>query len=448
MNEGFAAEGAPTPNNLPPQEEFAADTATTLGERRPRLLVFSTLFPHPGQPSAGLFIRERMFRVGMVLPITVVAPVPWFPLQSLIRLFRPHFRPAAPKHEVQHGIEVWHPRFLSVPGAFKWLDGLLMALGSFSTMRRLKRGFRFDIIDAHFGYPDGYAATLLGSWLDVPVTVTLRGTEVPHSRQPKLRPRLIRALERAVRLFSVSQSLKDHAVSLGIDERKTSVVGNGVDTVRFARRDRTAVRRSLDIDESTRVIVSVGALTERKGFHRVIELLPRLRIRFPDLLYLVIGGAGPEGDWGPQLRQLASSLGVSDCVRFLGVVRPDDLSEPLSAADLFVLATRNEGWANVFLEAMCCGLPVVATDVGGNAEVVCREEVGTIVPFGDPDALLRAIDDGLSRSWDREAIVAYARENEWSRRVATLVSEFGNVFDNARADRLRHTQGQEVRQIA
>jgi len=103
----------------------------------------------------------------------------------------------------------------------------------------------------------------------------------------------------------------------------------------------------------------------------------------------------------------------------------------LSASDIFVLATRNEGWANVFLEAMACGLPVVTTDVGGNAEVVCREELGSIVPFGDAAALQQALSDALSKDWDRTAILDYARDNQWDRRVAQLCHVLGSLIDGA-----------------
>ena len=108
-------------------------------DREPRILVFSSLFPNPGQPTAGLFIRERMFRVGNRLPLVVVAPVPWFPGQSLLRKWRPHFRPKTPSREVQAGYQVYHPRFFSVPGAFKWLDGVFMALGSWLSLFLLGR---------------------------------------------------------------------------------------------------------------------------------------------------------------------------------------------------------------------------------------------------------------------------------------------------------------------
>ena len=128
----------------------------------PHVVVLSSLFPSARQPGAGLFIRERMFRVGRHLPLAVVAPAPWFPLQSLLRRFRPGFRAGAPMHERQQGIDVWFPRFLSVPGALKQFDGLAMALGAWPRLRRLRREGRLDLIDAHFAYPDGYAATLLG----------------------------------------------------------------------------------------------------------------------------------------------------------------------------------------------------------------------------------------------------------------------------------------------
>lgn len=394
----------------------------------PHIVVFSTLFPNSAQPQAGVFIRERMFRVGAQLPLTVVAPVPWFPFQSLLRLIRPHFRPDVPRVEVQQGVTVLHPRFLSVPGLFKNLDGVLLALGARGTLARLRREGKLDVLDAHFGYPDGHAASLLARWLRVPFTITLRGTETRHARTPGLRERLHAALERADRVFSVSSSLADIAAGLGIARDKLQVVGNGVDTRKFHPVDRDEARRSLGIPADATVLISVGGLTERKGFHRVIELLPALRREVPKLQLLVIGGASAEGDWGPQLRQQVRELGLEDCVRFLGTMPPAALKQPLSAADVFVLATRNEGWANVFLEAMACRLPVVTTDVGGNREVVCRDELGTVVPFGDAAALQTALSAALARDWDRDAILAYARDNEWDGRVAALVAAFRALY--------------------
>jgi len=410
--------------------------ATSISKKAnsPHVVVLSSLFPNGAEPRAGLFIRERMFRVGAVLPLAVVAPKPWFPLQGLLRRWRPGFRPATAPHERQSGFDVWFPRFLSFPGALKGLDGFFMALGALPRFWQLKRAGRLDLIDAHFGYPDGYAATMLGRWLNVPVTITLRGTEQRHAQDAALAPRLALALQRATRLIAVSQSLRRIAIRLGVAEEKVLVVGNGVDLQKFSPVGRAAARRSLGLPESGPVLVTVGGLVERKGFHRVIELLPELRKQFPGLVYLVVGGPSPEGDMGAELKRQVAELGLVDAVRFMGPLAPERLREPLSAAEVFVLSTRNEGWANVFLEAMACGIPVVTTDVGGNSEVVCRPELGTVVPFGNADRLQAAIEQGLQTHWDAQVIRRYAEDNTWDQRVEELVDLFRHLHLQFRGD--------------
>jgi teichuronic acid biosynthesis glycosyltransferase TuaC len=397
-------------------------------ESKPHVVVLSSLFPSAVQPGAGLFVRERVFRVGARMGLSVLAPSAWFPMQGFLRKIRPGARPGAPRREVQRGFDVWYPRFLAIPLILRRLDGLAMALGALFRMRQLKREGRLDIIDAHFGYPDGYAAGLLGRWLGVPVTVTLRGTEDRHAADPVLRPLLAKALLRVDRVFSVSESLRQLALSLGVDPARTRVIGNGVDIARFYPLPSAECRVALKLPADAPVLVTVGGLVERKGFHRVMELLPDLRREFPGLQYLVVGGPSPEGDWTERLKQLCHDLGLDDCVHFAGPVAPDALRQYLSAADVFVLSTRNEGWANVFLEAMACGLPVVTTNVGGNAEVVCRDELGTVVPFNQPDALRDAIRQALQLPWDRAHIREYAESNIWDRRVDDLEQEFRKLL--------------------
>ena len=411
----------------------------------PRLMVYSSLFPSEVQPGAGLFIRERLFRVGRKLPIVVVSPRPWFPGQGLIRRWRPGYRPMPARQEIQDGVEVHYPRFFALPGVLRQWDGFFMALGSWRTVRRLKRRLGVNLIDAHFAYPDGYAAGLLGRWLGLPMTLTLRGTELPHSRNLRLRSRLVKALRAARRVFTVSESLRQLALRLGAVPGDTRVVGNGVDSEKFQPRARSEARHRLGLPEGAQVLISVGALVERKGFHRVLEILPQLVQQHPQLHYLIVGGASPEGNREAELRSQVAALGLEERVHFLGALAPAELAWPLSAADVFVLATRNEGWANVFLEAMACGLPVVTTDVGGNAEVVCRGELGMVVPFGDAAALERALERALATTWDRAAIRGYAEANTWERRVDTLVAEFQAVCREGRAS---HTPATAPRRAA
>ena len=398
----------------------------THGDRaRPRVLVLSSLFPSAEEPLAGLFIRERMLRVAQRLPVSIVAPVPWFPLQGIIRRVRPHFRLTRPVDGIEDGVAVARPCYPSLPGPIL-LDGWGMAVGAGPVVRRtLANAAGPWIIDAHFAYPDGYAAYLLARRHGVPYTVTLRGTEVRHARMPAIRRRISLTMRSAARVFAVSDSLRQVGVGLGAEPARAIVVPNGVDTNRFRPLPRDEARRRLGIPPDARVLVTVGGLVRRKGFHRVIDRMAGLRARHGNVMYLVVGGASREGDDGPELRARAAGLG--DAVRFLGALPPDELRLPLSAADVFVLASANEGWANVLLESMACGTPVVASDVGGNREVVADPSVGTVFPLDDESALDAALDRALRRSWDRDTILAYAGRNSWQARVDTLVAEFEAV---------------------
>jgi teichuronic acid biosynthesis glycosyltransferase TuaC len=390
----------------------------------PAIVTLSSLFPNAAEPGAGAFVRERMFRVAQHLPLAVVAPRPWFPGQSLIRLRSPGYRPEALPFEVMQGIEVYRPRFLAAPGVGRVLDAMSLARAALPELSRLKAAGRLDVLDAHFAWPDGVAAAWLGRRLGVPVSVTLRGTEVPLARHRGRCARMVAALSEVDLVLSVAGALLEHVCTLGARPRFSEVVGNGVDVERFRLESRVAARERLGIPLDAPVLIGVGGLCERKGFHRMLEVLPALRARWPGLRYLIAGGASGEGDWGPQLRAQVAALGLGEQVHFLGRVPADELRWPLSAADVFVLATRNEGWANVFLEAMACGLPVVTTDVGGNREVIAHAGLGTVVPFGQAAALQAAVDAALAKEWQHAAIRAHAEANSWEGRVARLVELF------------------------
>lgn len=395
---------------------------------RPRLVVFTRVYPNAAQPNLGLFVRERMRRVAEHLDLVVVAPAPWFPLQGLLGRLRPHSRPMPPRFEEHDGIAVYHPRFFCFPGVLKWTDGFFQALGSLPLLRRLKREFGFDLIDAHFIYPDGVAARWLSRWLGRPYTITLRGSLTRFADSRLHRRQIDRALNDAARVFSVADALRQDAIDWGQSPDHVQVIGNGADLARFHPEDRTQARRRLGLPEQARLLISVGGLTERKGFHRVIATLPELLQQHPDLHFVIAGGATPEGNNEHELRQQVQELGLEGRVWFLGQVAPDELRLVYSAGDLFVLATRFEGWANVFLEASACGLPIVTTRVGGNAEVVNSEKVGLVVPFGDHDALRDALLEALRREWDHDAILAHARANAWEARIPRLVAEFEAIM--------------------
>lgn len=372
-------------------------------ERKIKLLVFSTVFPNAAQPHHGVFVRERMRGLPPEAEVQVVAPTPWFPFVSGLR---PGFRPVVPREEIQDGVRVLHPKYLSIPGILKCLDGVFLFLSTLPALIRLRKSFPFEAIDAHFIYPEGLAAVLHGRVFRVPVLITLRGMLPLLVRYRLRRPQLRFALKRAARLIAVSGSLERDARALGAD--RVRVIENGIDPQLFAPIDRIEARRALGLPEDGPLLVSVGTLAPRKGFHLVMEAMAGLR---PDLRFAIVGGPGAEGAMESELRALAAKLGIEDRVIFAGPRGRSELAAWYSAADLFVLASGHEGCPNVVLEALACGTPVVATPVGNVPELVGQD--GIVVERQVPN-LAAAIQEALSRDWDQDAIRARIEPRTWA----------------------------------
>ena len=405
--------------------------------RGPHIGVLSSQFPSSVQPELGLSVRERMLRVARRLPLFVVSPTPWVPLEDWIRQnLNPAFRPSMPEYEEQQGIPIWFPRFMTVPGldVLRLLDGRAMARGAYSRFAALHSAGRLDLIDAHAAYPDGYAGVLLGRWLGVPVTITLHGGEFVCARSSGRVQKLREAFRGAARIFAVSESLRQFALELGVSEDRVEVVGNGVDAECFRPRDRNAAREALGISPTAPVLISsdAGQSSGDKGYKRLIEALPTLSERWPGLVCLLVGSSSLNKSRRVALDALIERLNVKETVRFLDDLPPDELPGPLSAADVFVFDAHHESPVTALIEAMACGLPIVAFDAGANREIVCRPELGELVPFGDPSALKTAIDLALSRTWDRVTIRRHGESYHWDGRVNRLCRAFTEAVTGRR----------------
>ena len=372
-----------------------------------RVLTVSTIFPSSVMPGQGVFVKQRAAHLPDDIEVEVWRPRPWFPL---IGLGRRHQAGGFPAQEVIDGLSVRDLRFFYTPGVFKQHDSRFLAK---RLLRELKRLDRLpDLIDAHFAYPTGHAAVLAGRELGIPVTITLRGTITSYRGDARVE-KMREALLGARRVMSVSASLADVAREIAGPDLAVDVIPNGIDTAVFGPGDRTEARRKLGIDADAQVLLTVGGLVPRKGAHRVIAAMPELLAGHPSALYLFVGGGGVEGDYGTEVRKLIADKGCEEQVKLVGEVAHDSLVDYYRAADLFVLATSNEGWANVIQEALACGTPVVATDVGGNREVVGDARHGILVPLDDGPALQSALRQGLESRWDHEAIATWGRRRGW-----------------------------------
>jgi glycosyltransferase involved in cell wall biosynthesis len=262
---------------------------------------------------------------------------------------------------------------------------------------------------------------MLGRRFNRPVAVTARGSDINLiARFAGPRKQILWAAEHAAANITVSRALKDAMVEIGVPAARIGVLRNGVDLTMFHPVGRVAARQRLGFARPT--LISVGNLLMAKGHDLVIRAL----LELPGVA-LVIVGAGPAR---AALEALARSVGVADRVRLLGERPHAELAELYSAADLLVLASEREGWPNVLLEAMACGTPVVASNVGGVGEIVTAPEAGHILPDRTPQAIVDAVKALLAAPPERAATRAYAEKFGWDETTDGQIRVFTEAIEH------------------
>jgi glycosyltransferase involved in cell wall biosynthesis len=380
-----------------------------------RLLLITTLYPNAVQQRHGIFVETRLRQLLATgeVEAEVIAPVPWFPFSGSHFGEYGRYR-QVPAREQRHGVTVHHPRYLVIPKVGMLLTPFFLALSLWLTVARLRRqGLRYDLVDGHYYYPDGVAIALLARVLGRPFTVTARGTDInliPKHRLP--RRMILWASRRAAASIAVCRALKDEMVALGAEADKIHVLRNGVDLTLFHPLPREACRQRHGLRRTT--LLSVGHLIERKGHDHVIDALAEL----PDAELMIAG----DGEEQPALEAQVQRRRLGDRVHFLGALSQDQLASVYSAADILVLASSREGWANVLLESMACGTPVVATSIWGTPEVVKDPRAGVLVEERSGSAIAAGVKRLLAEYPRHEDTRAYAENFSWDATVSGLMS--------------------------
>jgi len=377
---------------------------------RIHVLALSFLFPNASHAGYGLFVFHRIKAVARFCAVRVIAPVQWYPLMRW--LARGRDTADVPTKESIDGIEVFHPRFFVVPRYLKWFDcvSYLWAASRVAKYLEADESFRFDLIDVHWTYPDVVAGYYLARKRGKKFIVTVRGHEALYDREFSIRRLLVaHFLRRADHVVALSAELRERVVRLGVPEAKSSVVLNGVDVGRFHYMDRNGCRAALKLPMDSKILISVGRLTEGKGHQELVRAMPLLGARGAFALYL-IGGVNREDDYTEALRRMISELALNN-VTIVDDMPQKQLALWYGAADVFCLASRSEGCPNVVLEALASGTPVVATNTGAVGEFVKPGENGFLV--SGETTLVDALKAALERDWDRREIASAMEGRTW-----------------------------------
>jgi glycosyltransferase involved in cell wall biosynthesis len=334
-----------------------------------------------------------------------------------------------PEREEMAGFELLRPRWRRVPKLGVFVDGYRYAARAARAIAALHGTFDFDLIDAHWLYPDAFAAVRLGRRFHTPVVVTGRGSDVDEFlfRWP-VRHLTRAALRRADHLVALTRRHRQKMIEAGAEPDRITVIPNGVDTTLFCLGDRQEARHALGLPPEGILLFSAGAVVEEKGYQHLIagmaSAIPDSRFQVPDVRLFI---AGP-GEYRGALEQLARDCGVAERVTFLGRVAQSQMPLWYRAADFFCFASYHEGCPNAVLEALACGTPVLSTGVGGIPDLVEEGRSGLLFKPRSDEAFAAALRAALARPWDRAAIAALGSRRSWSHVAAEYLALFNQLI--------------------
>ncbi len=375
------------------------------GDRRPRLLFVSNLFPDRGQPVRG---QDNALLLGWLrahYQVEVLVPRP-----SLVWWRRPCWQPLERDRPLQ-------PLYLPVPYVPKWGDRWnhrLMQWRLGPALEQRHQAGRCQRLLASWLFADGCAVTRWSTPRQIPTCLIAQGSDVhQYLQRPARRQAILQAVHDSRRVITRSEALRRMLVDAGADPASVRCIYNGVDTRLFHPGDAAEARSQLQLPADRPLLLFVGNLLPVKNPHLLLQAVARLSAdlaadRAP---ILAIVGSGPMQS---ELESAAASLGIAPQLRWLGRQSSEQVALCMRAADLLVMSSVNEGLPNVILEAMASGLPVVSTDVGGISELLPIPGAGRLTAQDAGElarAMLQLLDDQRS---DRAWIAQRGRNHDWA----------------------------------
>ena len=384
--------------------------------QKKNLVVFTELFPEPENPSFGVFVYELLRSLAPYFKITVIQPRRWYPFR----------RDRSKKTKVFHCIPsfegtVIRPRMLFFPVIDRlWIRSITFAFAALWFMIRHRS--QCFVISAQMACPAGFAAVILGRLFQKPVLITVRGSDInEYPKYPLLGNMVKYTLRRACAIVAVSDDLRLKTLKMIGNTQKVITIRNGADKTKFTPMDKVKCREKLRLPYNRKIILFVGNLVRNKGIFDLLKAAIFLRETLNPLVIFL--GSGDQKD---DLQREIKKEYLEEDLLVKGNILHQDITLFMNASDVLCLPSLAEGTPNVIIESLCCGLPVIASKVGGIPEVITDSRLGILVPPGNPDELSLALKEGLQRKWDRDFIVSDSHRFSWintAKQYYQLISE-------------------------
>ena len=395
-----------------------------LNSQKPKIALITNLFPNPQEPIRGIFVFNIAKELINKSSIVVISPLPWFP--GFLHNCKKYYKFSLIPNEFEiDGIKVYSPKYLAIPklGA---IHTLFLFLSIFTIVLNLKRKQSIDLINAHWVYPDGVAASWVARILRLPLVLTAHGCDINlYSTFILRRPQIINALKSANQVTAISDAQKNVMQKLSIEESKITVIKNGVNFNDFTLKSQAECRIKTGLQAGAKVILFVGQIIEVKGINYLIDAVARLHKEDHFPCKLVIIG---EGNLKDHYKQKVSELSLNSEILFLGEKSRTEIPYWYGACDVFCLSSIREGCPAVILEALASGRPVVASKVGGIPELINNNN-GILFSTGNVDELKKALKIALDKRWNEQEIRDSIKGSSWENVADTYFTIFNRVLN-------------------
>jgi glycosyltransferase involved in cell wall biosynthesis len=367
----------------------------------PRIALVTPILPVPHDPTRGRYIHETARALSKLADVRV-----FFAQADYPRL--PGLKPRSflegvvgPDYSLP-GIDLEALTYPAVPGLSRFSNGWVCG----QVLKPRIRRFGADLVLGYWLYPEGGGALAAARSLGLPCVLGARGSDI-HVRDGLNRWLTRRVVQGCDRLLTVSRAMRDAAIrDYGADPARSRAIINGFDTGVFHPRDQAALRAELGLDADAKLILYVGRFVEAKGMRELFAAFEVLHREDPRRQLVLVGDGVMRGE----LLALIEARGLQQAVHLPGAFEPEGVARWIGACDVLTLPSWSEGYPNVVVEAIACGRPVVATTVGGTAEIVDADS-GLLVPPKEATALEAALREALSREWNHAAMAARLRRS-------------------------------------
>jgi teichuronic acid biosynthesis glycosyltransferase TuaC len=374
---------------------------------RMKVTLVTPIFPIPAQPYRGHSEYEIVLALSKRADVNVICPFPRYP-----KWFQPRYDHRHPDLSYSPpGVSTRYFEYPALPGVTRCINGLVCA----KYLEPYVRENPPDVVCNFWLYPEGYASVAVAAKLGIPVVVGSIGSDLNRFVDPVSRWLTKRGMKRANVVVTKSEHLRQRAIDMGISPSKVRTIRNGCNPSVFHLADRGAARVQLAVDAKAELVLFVGRLDTAKGIEELLEAFKLLADRRPNLQLAFVG----DGPGGVHLRSKARHLGLEDRITLNGACSSPGVAQWLAAANVLALPSYNEGYPNVVIEALSCGRPVIATNVGGILELV-NEESGILIVPRDSRALAVAIEKAMDRRWDEYSISEQFRRS-WDEAAEELL---------------------------